>query len=84
MVNTPLHLFLSVGELEVVDEEAQSKQLSQGSQEQYCQEFQTENKVLRFCLSELEFEREVFLGLPEVRTEYQHGDILITVHIELL
>ena len=45
-VNNQIHLFLSVGELEVVDEEAQCELLGQGCETKYCQEFRTENQIL--------------------------------------
>ena len=75
-LNNPLHLFLSVGEVEVVDEEAECEQLGQGRQTEHCQELQTPNKVLQFGFPRLEFEGEVLLRLPDVSTEYQHGNIL--------
>ena len=75
-----LHLFLSVGEHEVVDEEAQWEQIGQGGETKSCQKFQTTNKIIRFCRPELEFVGEVFLGLPHVTTEYQEGNILNSSH----
>ena len=65
----PPHLFLSVGEFEVVDEETEWEQLGQGGETKHWQELQTEHEVLGFCIPELQFEGEVLFWLPEVTTE---------------